>query len=198
MLATLILSIAVWTATLHAEDESIPIESLQIEAPVNTPIQRRWKLLMAAGHFGEHKRSVDAESYDNNSQLLLNYGIEAGSYQYTISYYKTEKNSETGNFLISSRRRTWLLGAQYIVKDSSFWSPVVGANVGLYKESVQTQFGTLDKNIESESLLLAGISAGIQFQFLKVMYSDLLFKVIKRESAKEMEFASQATLGLRL
>ena len=197
-LFVLILSMVLFTTSVRAEDEPINLEIIEAELEAPQKRERQWRLLLSVGHFGEHKKSVDGETWDNNSQPTFIYGLEFGQYHYTLSHYTTANVSGTGNFQVFSRRRSWILGAQYTAKDYGFWSPVVGVDAGLYSESVKTRFGGVERNSEGQTLLLAAMSAGIQFRFLEVMYSDLLFKAVKRESNPEMEFASQATLGLRL
>lgn len=194
-----ILPVSLWATPLWAEDEPAHLDTItELESLELGHQARSWRLLVAAGHFTEFKKSVDAESYDNNSQMLLSLGLESGQFQYTLGHYQTDQVSGTGNFSVSSRRRSWLLDAKYFAKENSFWSPVVGGTVGAYRDNVKTRFGTLENTSESDILYLAGAFAGVQFRFFSVMYTDMIFKVVKRETSKEAEFVSQAILGLRL
>lgn len=184
----------------HAEEESFEMDQTIMKLEEVEPVkpERSWKLLLASGYFGEYQKSVNADSYETNNLFLFSYGLQYEKLQYLLSQTRSEQITSTGNLSVRSNRRSWLLDTQYLARNDSFWTPMVGVSLGAFRDTVTTRFGSLQAVSQSETLLFAGVSGGVQFRFLRAMYSDLVLKVIKRESAKDIEWASQATLGLRL
>lgn len=178
----------------EALDQTIGV----LEEEVQQPIKREWQVLLAAGYRTDFQKSIDTSSYESKGKPAYSLGFQTNHFQYLFSYFQSEQFSQVGNLVISSQRQSGIFDIHYLTKDWGVWSPMVGVSLGFYQDEVTTKFGSQMRSSDAETLMLGGLTAGVQFRFLKVMYSDLLVKMVKRETSKDLEWASQATLGLRL
>lgn len=203
-MSALMLLASLWMSQLlHAENPSVEeiqpptLETLEVEEP-SLPQSQNWPVELGLGGLIEFQKTVDAAAYEPDSAPFIQLGLHKGRWVYSLDAWVKEQSSATGNLKIESRRSSLDFSVLRLSQPDKKWSPFLGLGVGGYIDQVTTQFGAAKDTVQSDLQLNVLGKAGARFRFLRVMYSDVTFRINKRETSRDLEWAAALSVGFHL
>ncbi|MCB0407893.1 MAG: hypothetical protein KDD34_06790 [Bdellovibrionales bacterium] len=172
------------------------ISALEAPAPVK---EKTFVIQYGLGYRALFQKSVEASSY-KNSETFPSFEIGAlwEKWSFLLDVSQFQKETQSGNFKIQSQRFSADVWANYHVKSWGSWSPVVGVAAGVYQDKVTTELGAAHQSATGEYLGAVSAQAGVQWHFLKILYSNIDLRLSKRETSPDLEWATFTSVGFRV
>jgi hypothetical protein len=196
----MILAFALQVCSLNeSRAESEVSETLTIlEQSQEQKPRDNWPLELGVGYRLDFRKTVDASTYEPQSMPLLQIGVYRGRWLYSIDVFANKEQSESGNLKIEYERQSLDFWVTRMSHPEAQWTPFLGAGLGAYQDTIQTQFGNFNDTAISDAHINVSLKAGARFSFLNVLYSDLSLTLNKRETHSSVDWGSTLSLGFHL